>query len=46
MPVSPRVWREEAPFAYKDVDEVVNVVDGAGLAKKVARFRPLAVIVG
>lgn len=37
---------EEAPQAYKDVDEVVNVVHEAGLAKKVARLRPLAVIKG
>jgi tRNA-splicing ligase RtcB len=37
---------EEAPVAYKDVDNVVNVVDAAGLAKKVARVRPLAVIKG
>ncbi|MDR3550344.1 MAG: RtcB family protein [Candidatus Babeliales bacterium] len=37
---------EEAPIAYKDVDNVVNVVDGAGLAKKVARVTPLAVIKG
>lgn len=37
---------EEAPFAYKDVDEVVNVVEGAGLAKKVARLKPLAVVIG
>ncbi len=37
---------EEAPLAYKDVDEVVSVVDGAGLAKKVARLRPLAVVIG
>lgn len=37
---------EEAPFSYKDVDEVVNVVEGAGLAKRVARLRPLAVIIG
>ena len=37
---------EEAPIAYKDVDNVVNVVDQAGLAKKVARVRPLAVIKG
>jgi tRNA-splicing ligase RtcB len=37
---------EEAPIAYKDVDNVVNVVDGAGLAKKVARVIPLAVIKG
>lgn len=37
---------EEAPFAYKDIDEVVNVVHGAGIAKKVARLRPLVVVKG
>jgi len=37
---------EEAPEAYKDIDEVVRVVDGAGLARKVARLRPLAVMKG
>jgi tRNA-splicing ligase RtcB len=37
---------EEAPTAYKDVDRVVGVVDGAGLARKVARLTPLAVIKG
>ncbi len=37
---------EEAPLAYKDIDEVVDVVDRAGLAKKVARLRPLAVVKG
>jgi RNA-splicing ligase RtcB len=37
---------EEAPDAYKDVDRVVNVVDRAGLAKRVARFKPLGVIKG
>ncbi len=37
---------EEAPMAYKDVDEVVRAVDQAGLAKKVARLRPIAVIKG
>ncbi len=37
---------EEAPTAYKDVDNVVNVVQGAGLAKRVARVKPLAVIKG
>lgn len=34
---------EEAPAAYKDVDAVVDVVDKAGIAKKVARVRPIAV---
>jgi tRNA-splicing ligase RtcB len=37
---------EEAPFAYKNVDNVVNVVHNAGIAKKVARLVPLAVIKG
>ncbi len=37
---------EEAPVAYKDVDRVVEVVDGVGIAKKVARLVPLAVIKG
>lgn len=37
---------EEAPQAYKDVDEVVDVVHQGGLAKKVARLRPVAVIKG
>jgi len=37
---------EEAPLAYKDIDEVVEVVHRAGLAKKVARLVPLAVVKG
>ena len=37
---------EEAPAAYKDVDRVVTVVHGAGLARRVARLTPLAVIKG
>jgi len=37
---------EEAPQAYKDVDAVVNVVHKAGIARKVARLRPLVVIKG
>lgn len=37
---------EEAPSAYKDVDRVVEVVHGAGIAKKVARLTPIAVIKG
>jgi tRNA-splicing ligase RtcB len=37
---------EEAPLAYKDVDNVVNVVHGAGLAHKVACCKPLAVVKG
>jgi tRNA-splicing ligase RtcB len=37
---------EEAPEAYKDVDAVVEVVHRAGIAKKVARLRPAAVVKG
>lgn len=37
---------EEAPGSYKDVDEVVRVVDELGISKKVARLRPLAVVKG
>lgn len=37
---------EEAPVAYKDVDRVVEVVHRAGIAKKVARLRPLGVLKG
>ena len=37
---------EEAPIAYKDIDNVVDVVHNAGLAKKVARLRPLGVVKG
>jgi tRNA-splicing ligase RtcB len=37
---------EEAPTAYKEVDHVVEVVHGAGIARRVARLRPLAVIKG
>jgi tRNA-splicing ligase RtcB len=37
---------EEAPLAYKDVDEVVAVVERAGLARRVARLVPLGVVKG
>jgi tRNA-splicing ligase RtcB len=37
---------EEIPEAYKDVDEVIEVVHGAGIARKVARLRPMGVIKG
>lgn len=37
---------EEAPEAYKDVDRVVDTVSGAGIARKVARLRPVAVVKG
>jgi tRNA-splicing ligase RtcB len=37
---------EEAPFAYKDVERVVEVVERAGLARRVARLEPLGVVKG
>lgn len=43
---SDRGLSEEAPQAYKDVDEVISVVQATGLARKVARLRPIAVIKG
>jgi tRNA-splicing ligase RtcB len=37
---------EEVPWAYKDVADVVEAVEGAGLSHKVARLRPMGVIKG
>ncbi|MCI4323502.1 MAG: RtcB family protein [Thermoplasmata archaeon] len=37
---------QEAPGAYKDVEEVVRVAEGAGLTRRVARLRPLGVVKG
>jgi tRNA-splicing ligase RtcB len=37
---------EEAPLAYKDVDEVVLATERAGLARRVARLLPLVVVKG
>ncbi|MDI6751914.1 MAG: RtcB family protein [bacterium] len=37
---------EEMPEAYKDIDEVVDVLYRAGIAKKIARMKPLGVIKG
>lgn len=37
---------EEQPSAYKNVDDVVDVVHRAGLSRKVARMRPIGVIKG
>ena len=43
---SAEVLAEEAPLAYKDVDDVIESVDGAGISKKVVRLTPLGVIKG
>ncbi len=37
---------EEAPMAYKNIDEVIEVVHQAGLSKKVTKLIPLVVIKG
>ncbi len=37
---------EEAPCAYKNIDAVVRVSEGAGLCRKVARLTPLGVVKG
>lgn len=37
---------EEAPQAYKDIDEVIRVTDALDIAKKVAKLKPLGVIKG
>jgi tRNA-splicing ligase RtcB len=43
---SRRGLAEEQPAAYKDVNQVVDVVHGASLARKVARLRPMGVVKG
>lgn len=43
---SNRGLAEEAPFAYKSVDRVVEVVERAGLAVRVAELRPIGVVKG
>jgi len=37
---------QEAPEAYKDIDEVVRIVDSLGISRKVAKMKPLVVIKG
>lgn len=43
---SKNLLTEEAPQAYKDAQQVVNVVHNAGLARLVARLKPMIVIKG
>jgi tRNA-splicing ligase RtcB len=45
-PGSVALLAEEAPYAYKDVDEVVEVCERAGLAAPVARLVPVGVVKG
>jgi tRNA-splicing ligase RtcB len=44
--VSGSTVAEEAPGAYKDVDDVVDVTDGLGISARVARLRPVVNIKG
>lgn len=37
---------EEMPAAYKDISDVVDVIHGAGISRRVDQLRPLAVIKG
>ncbi|MCK4518893.1 MAG: RtcB family protein [Candidatus Omnitrophica bacterium] len=43
---SPKTLIEEAPQAYKDINRVVDIVERAGISKKVCRMTPLGVIKG
>ncbi|MEW6051799.1 MAG: RtcB family protein [Candidatus Zixiibacteriota bacterium] len=43
---SRRVISEEAPGAYKNIDEVIEISHNAGIARKVARLRPIGVVKG
>jgi tRNA-splicing ligase RtcB (3'-phosphate/5'-hydroxy nucleic acid ligase) len=42
----PKLLAEEAPYAYKDVSQVVQACEGAGLSRIVARLRPVGVVKG
>jgi tRNA-splicing ligase RtcB len=42
----PKLLAEEAPYAYKDVSQVVQACEGAGLSRTVARLRPVGVVKG
>ena len=46
MAANTKTLVEEAPGAYKDVNDVVDVMHNTGITKKVARMRPLGVIKG
>jgi len=43
---SQRLLSEEAPQAYKDVTDVVDIINSIGIAKKVAMLSPIAVVKG
>ena len=37
---------QEGPYSYKDIEEVVRVIDNLGISKKVAKLKPLVVVIG
>ena len=43
---SPKLVMEEAPESYKDVSEVVDTCEAAGISRKVVKLRPVCVIKG
>jgi tRNA-splicing ligase RtcB len=43
---SPKLVTEEAPESYKDVRDVVNTCEAAGISRRVVRLRPIAVVKG
>jgi tRNA-splicing ligase RtcB len=43
---SPKSMAEEAPDAYKDVEEVIESVHGSGISLKVIRMEPIGVLKG
>jgi tRNA-splicing ligase RtcB (3'-phosphate/5'-hydroxy nucleic acid ligase) len=43
---SPKVLAEESPDAYKDVEAVVDSIEGAGIATRVVRLEPMGVVKG
>jgi tRNA-splicing ligase RtcB (3'-phosphate/5'-hydroxy nucleic acid ligase) len=45
-PAHTALLSEEAPYAYKDVSEVVRSCEGSGLSRVVARLRPVGVVKG
>ena len=43
---SEKVVREEAPDAYKNIEDVIEAAHGSGISRKVARMKPIAVVKG
>jgi tRNA-splicing ligase RtcB len=41
-----KLLSEEAPYAYKDAEQIVDTCEGAALSKVVARLRPMGVVKG